>query len=309
MSRRLLAVSLLLCALALGACGLGDSGVANDDVSLLVTSDFGATSMNQIGPAPTEGSDTILSLLRSSLAVGMSPKGAVASIDDVGASAGQGWRFYVNGIGARDDASKVQVAGGDRIWWDRHDTKAAPEVHAVVGSYPEPFVHGQDGKRWTLRVECVRNLDKTPCNDVATRLTQLGVIPGQSLVGADGGEDNQRVLVGPWSGVGVDRAARLLDGGPRVSGVFARFSPDGRHLSLLDPNGRVTRTLGPGTGLVAATRYKDEPPTWFVTGTDVAGVNAAARALDQHVLARHFAVALSGGHAIALPDTAGAATR
>jgi hypothetical protein len=44
---------------------------------------------------------------------------------------------------------------------------------------------------------------------------------------------------------------------------------------------------------------------WVVTGTDEAGVDAAAAALDEGALAGHFAVAVSGGKPIALPDRGG----
>ena len=50
---------------------------------------------------------------------------------------------------------------------------------------------------------------------------------------------------------------------------------------MLDARGRVARTLGAGTGLVAATREKDREPVWFVTGTDEAGVDSAAAAFGE----------------------------
>jgi hypothetical protein len=59
--------------------------------------------------------------------------------------------------------------------------------------------------------------------------------------------------------------------------------------------------LGPGAGLVAATRRFDAPPTWLVTGTDAAGVRAAAELLDDDSLRNHYAVAVEGGEEAALP--------
>jgi hypothetical protein len=41
---------------------------------------------------------------------------------------------------------------------------------------------------------------------------------------------------------------------------------------------------------------------WVVTGTDARGVQAAAGALDEGALAGRFAVAISGGRPVALPD-------
>jgi hypothetical protein len=121
-------------------------------------------------------------------------------------------------------------------------------------------------------------------------------------------QDTLRIIVGPWRAVRGDTTAGLLEKGPAVSGVFARPAADGRSIALLDERGRVTRTLGAGTGLIAATRVKDakeeqvSDPVWVVTGTDEAGVAAAVSALDEGALAGHFAVALSGGRPLGLPD-------
>jgi hypothetical protein len=188
------------------------------------------------------------------------------------------------------------------VWWDRHAGPVVPR--AVIGSYPEPFLHGRNGKRWPTRVECVHSGDKSPCDAVAKRLGEAGVIAGQALTGTEGGEQNLRVLVGPWAGVRSDRAARLLATGPRASGVFARFSADGRHLELLDAGGRVKRTAGPGAGLIAAVRYQDEPPTWLVTGTDAAGVSAAVQAFDEATLGNRFALAVVDDRGEPLPTRA-----
>jgi hypothetical protein len=117
-----------------------------------------------------------------------------------------------------------------------------------------------------------------------------------------------RLLVGPWSAIRLDPAARRLEGGPKVSGVYALPSPKGDHIALLDPTGRKVRSLGPGSGLVAATRFLDQQPTWVVTGSDAVGVDAAAAALDETRLKDHFAVAIENGSGIPLPLPAGGGT-
>ena len=62
------------------------------------------------------------------------------------------------------------------------------------------------------------------------------------------------------------------------------------------------RSAGAGAGLIAATRYMSQPPVWYVTGTDAAGVAAAVQAFDAGTLDDHFAIAVVDDVAIPLPD-------
>ena len=79
-------------------------------------------------------------------------------------------------------------------------------------------------------------------------------------------------------------------------------------MALLDSHGKTVHTQTAGLGLVAALRYQDDQPVWVVTGTDERGVASAARALNAHDLADHFAVATIAGindTVFQLPDIAG----
>jgi len=100
-------------------------------------------------------------------------------------------------------------------------------------------------------------------------------------------------VVGTWSDLRPEVAAELIDHGPSASGVYARFR--GGSLQLLDAAGHAARTLGRGSGLVAATADSQSKPTWFVTGVDPAGVTAAAGAVTPARLDGHFALAVAGG--------------
>ena len=95
---------------------------------------------------------------------------------------------------------------------------------------------------------------------------------------------------------------RQLERGPKASGVYAKPSADGRTITTLDARGHAVARLGAGTGLVAATRFEGGRPVWIVTGTDDAGIAAAATALDQGNLKNRFAVAVTDGRAVALPQ-------
>lgn len=175
------------------------------------------------------------------------------------------------------------------------------QPHAVVGSFPEPLLHGSGGKRYPVVLECASDAGAA-CADVAQRLADADVPAARQLLGTGVGQDTLRVFVGPWRELHGDVALDQLDRGPRASGVFARFAAGGARLELLDARGATVRTLGAGAGLVAATAFAEQAPTWMVTGTDLPGVRAAAGALTAPRLARHRALALAPGTGdIALP--------
>ncbi len=231
--------------------------------------------------------------------------GFVNSID--GLSSGQetgkpvDWFYYVNGVEAPKGAAATNVNPGDHIWWDHHDWSQTDDVPAVVGSFPEPFLNGIEGKRLPVRVECVV-VAGYACQTVTARLRAFNIPAAINQAGSGGAPVTLRVLVGPWVDVGGDLDAASIVSGPRASGVYARFSRDGQTLTLLDQDGRAARTLSAGAGLVAATKRPEDAPVWVVTGTDEAGVKLAAAAFEQSALRNRFAVALTpGGETLPLP--------
>jgi hypothetical protein len=304
---RRLAGTLAICtlaAVALSGCGLG-AGSAPSGVQLTVTDGFGARLVGFWGTPRVRGQETVMSLLIGNARVGTSYGGQfVSSIDGLGGSSGEqpdGWFYFIDGVEGTKGAAAVNVASGERIWWDRHDWSQTESVPAVVGSFPAPFVGGIAGKRLPVRVECARAAGRA-CRTVVARLRALGVgatVATLANAGAGAGAEAQtlRVLVGAWSALEDAPGAAAIARGPRASGVYARFSAGGRSLALLGERGGVAQTLGAGSGLVAATRVGEDAPLWVVTGTSEGGAAAAAEAFDEADLHDRFALAIapSGG--------------
>lgn len=311
MSPRVRTLALVaVAALAVGAAGCGvGAGKGASDVTVTVTRDFGSVPIGARTLEGTPGSETVMRLLQREFSVTTRYGGGfVQSIDGLsGGSAGGrrvDWFYYVNGIEASSGAADAGVDGGDRIWWDRHDWGAAMRVPAVVGSFPEPFVHGTGGRRLPVVLACAPGSDAA-CATVGDRLEALGVPAARSVLGTGAGEKVLRVLVGPWSQVRRDGSATLIADGPRLSGVYVRITGGGATIQTLDARGDPVRRLGPGSGLVAATRLEEQQPTWVVTGTDAAGVRAAASAFREADLRNRFALAVApGGGRLALPERA-----
>ena len=299
------ALLLLVSACVLAGCGVG-AGKEGGDATVLVTRDFGTTEIGRETASGVPAGETAMRLLQRRFDVETRFGGGfVQTIDGLsgGRSGGRevDWFFYVNGIESSAGAQSHKVNDGDVIWWDHHDWSTAMRVPAVVGSFPEPFRSGVDGERLPVRIDCAPASEKV-CDEVQDRLIDAEVEAlSKAAPGTGAGQQTLRLMVGLWKDIRADRAALLLEQGPADSGVFARMSEDGASIELLDQRGEVDRTLRSGAGLVAATRYEDQQPAWIITGTDAAGLAAAAAALDPAVLANRFAVALEDGRSVPLP--------
>jgi hypothetical protein len=300
--KRLRTFAVLIAIVALAGCGLaarrGGSGV-----TLTVTRGFGAESVHTVTRGRVTRAETVMSLLEGAVPVRAgAARGSVESIAGLSAgSSGAAWAYYVNGVAVTTPARSTAVHAGDHVWWDLHDGSTSSARPAVVGSFPEPFIHGVDGKRLPTTLECAADAE-TACGRVAASLTAAGVPVARQLIGTGSGPDTLGVVVGSWRELSSQLGAGLIAQGPAASGVYARFGGRaGRTLELLDARGRVVRTLGAGAGLIAATRDKVSEPTWFVTGTDMAGVTAAASALTERRLHRHFALVVYAGQDLPVP--------
>ena len=288
-------------------CGLG-AGNGVGTVDLTVTREFGAVKMSETSAEANE-SDTVMRFLEGNDEIETRYGGGyVKSIDGVSEDERGGhpydWFFYVNGLESPVGAADVSLKGGEKIWWDIHDWSASQGVPAVVGSWPAPFTTGWEGHDPAVFVECLGG--GAACGTTAKALEAEGAKVG----GAAGGKAPNgaiRVVVGPWTRLRSDPAAKLLEDGPAESGIYANFEGQGGDWRLvgLDEDGKKARTFGADAGLVAATRHFEGPPVWLVTGGTRAAVRAAAEALDTADLRDHYAVASEAGAVTPLPLRSG----
>ena len=290
------ALLLAVCALvSLAGCGLGPGNEQSGDAAAVrVTRDFGTELLSSDRFEKVRDGQTVMRALQSRRNVETRFGGGfVQSIDGLsgqGASDTEDWFYYVNGLEASVGAADYDLSPGDVVQWDYREWGETMDVGAIVGAFPEPFLHGQDAKRFPVRVEC-EDVETQACKSVKASLEEVGVPATGSSLGASGNQDVVRVVVATWARARELPSAKVVEQGPGKSGVFARYRSDGERLDLLDERGETVRAAGPDTGLVAALRPAESEIVWLVTGGDEAGVENAAAAFNADSLRDAFAVA------------------
>jgi hypothetical protein len=101
----------------------------------------------------------------------------VRSIDGVAEDLGKkrSWFWFANGYEADRAATDYRLRKGELEWWDLRSWKHEQRVPVVVGAFPEPFLHGYDGKR---RRAIIVGPDPHAVRPLARRLHARVVVAG-----------------------------------------------------------------------------------------------------------------------------------
>lgn len=174
MNRRLV-IGLLLVVLALAGCGGEGPTAADGTARLWVTRDRGQTVLADVEVAAGQ---SLLRALKSKREVETRYGGSfVQSIDGIDGSARRhkDWFWFVNGLTGDRSAVSYRLRDGDIAWWDYRDWSGDAEtLEVVAGAFPEPFLHGYDGKtrpaavRYApgLRADALRVAQRIATDDV-----------------------------------------------------------------------------------------------------------------------------------------------
>jgi hypothetical protein len=137
----------VLVAVAAAALLAGCGGSGGGKATLWVTRDEGRTLLvDRTVPA---GETALQALDRATDVTTRYGGRFVQSVNGVAGSIAtrHDWFYFVNGIEASRGAQEYTLHPGDVLWWDYRDWgRFGESVSAVVGAFPEPFVHGFGGK-------------------------------------------------------------------------------------------------------------------------------------------------------------------
>ena len=142
MIRRALAALAALVLLA----GCGGAGEEEGTATLWVTRDRGAEILLD---AKVDAGQTLMRALNSKVELETRYGGRfVQAIDGLSGSLEdqRDWFWFVNGYEGDRSASSYRLRDGDVAWLDYRGWQREGEARVVVGAFPEPFLHGYDGK-------------------------------------------------------------------------------------------------------------------------------------------------------------------
>lgn len=142
MIRRALAALAVLVLLA----GCGGAGGEEGTATLWVTRDRGTEVLLDV---KVDAGQTLMRALAAEVELETRYGGRyVQSIDGLAGSLDRqrDWFWFVNGYEGDRSASAYRLRDGDVAWLDYRDWEREGEARVVVGAFPEPFLHGYDGK-------------------------------------------------------------------------------------------------------------------------------------------------------------------
>ena len=277
-------------------------------VRIVATRDFGGELIFD-RVAEIEGGDSAQEALRGVAEVGMAGS-YIEGIEGIYGNQEHYWFYYINGILANVFASGYKLHDGDIEHWDFHDWSYSMHgSSAIIGDFPEPFLHGYAGKVYPTLVAYTGNL-RGEAERLRSRLEELGVrevaIRNATELSSDEKELSNLILVCTSD---FELVAELNEVYDRL-GLFAYF--ENGKLKVLNAKGKVVEEYGAGSGVIQAIQSPWNPKgnwacenvAWMVSGTDEAGVKKAVDALiDRYSEVQYtFAVVVADGGIIKVPQ-------
>ena len=307
-----LRILLLLCALALSGCSTQTSESAGADISVRVvaTQSFGQELMFDETLEVPPGTSAMEALARVADVETAYGGGFVKAINGVRSGGAKGdWFICVNGIRTNVGALDYTLRDGDIQRWDIHDWRFRMFIPAVVGDFPEPFLHGYGGKVYPTVIVYEDGLEEI-ARDLESSLQGLGVVDVSAERMSDLRESERQhsnlILVGTLDCSLVSQLNQPWD---RL-GFFIHFE-DGV-MVVYNSKGGAVAECGPGSGVIQATQSPWNPDgvgacenvVWVVSGTDEAGVKSAVDALiNRHDGFQYAcAVVVADGEIIKVPQ-------
>jgi len=272
-----------------GSTGRGQNAGSEETFSLRISQGYGASTLADEKLSSQPNSSVMDALYRVypdeiETAYGGSYVKGIASLRAELGGLGKpnkDWFFFVNGIFADTGALDYLPQRGEKLWWDYHPWQMFQATNAVIGCYPEPFVHGYRGKTNPTKIFYSAE-GKDLAGQLAEALGTLGVRDvsvmeiSEELIEK---REGPTIVVGVWEALKQIKSLAELNQGSQKNGTFIHFTDSS--IELLDYIGKKGDEVLTGAGVIAASGKAagDENPLWLISGTDKEGVEKAVKLL------------------------------
>lgn len=195
------------------------------------------------------------------------------------------WMYYINGMLSKWFASGYIIRPGDVMVWDFHPWAGAHHgASAIIGSFPEPLLHGYEGRTYPTTVVYGEGF-QGQAQAVARGLQELGVnsvsVTGEAGLSQDQKGSHNLVLI-------ADRSSGMvaeLDAQHVPLGLYAHF--EGGSLWVTNYRFENQQSYGAGSGVIQASQNLWNPlgtgscqtVVFVVSGSDTLGTSRAVEAL------------------------------
>lgn len=191
------------------------------------------------------------------------------------------WFYYINGICPNIGACDYELQNGETVWWDYHAWEMSSANSAVIGCYPEPFIHGYNRKISTITI-----MASSGNQSLAAELEKALREQGAASINIEGLHNEKvmhrsgpTIVVGTWDEFQTIAELDKFNQAYKKTGTGVHFSVKG--LELLDYKGNPKQTITGNAGVIAAfgSGLGDAAPLWLIVGIDQNGLEQALRLL------------------------------
>lgn len=306
----LIILLLLSAVVALSACSPGGTGT-DITVRVVVTQNFGRDLMlDETIEVPT-GASALEALQQVADVETAYGGGFVNTINGVRSQypAQEDWLFYINGISTNKGAAGYILEDGDIQHWDFHDWSFRMFIPAIIGDFPQPFLHGYGGQVRPTVIVYADGL-REEAEALERGLAELGVenvsLKHTGELTDDDKQHSNLILLGTKDSDLVSEMNQAWD----KLGFFVHFE-DGV-MVVHNSRGEVEAEYGAGCGLIQATQSLWNPKgvgacenvVWMASGMDADGVKSAVDALiNRHDHFQYaYAIVIANGEIIKVPQ-------
>jgi len=179
------------------------------------------------------------------------------------------WFYYINGTCSDVGALDYELKSGDTVWWDYHSWKGMNSGNAaVIGLYPEPFIHGYRHKTNSVLIMADTSHEEL-AEWLSDSLTSQG---GKTVVIESMNETEMKnreqpvIVLGLWENLKEFEYIQGLNKNYDKTGSFIHYDSK---IELVNSEGDISQTLEKG---LTVTSYGeglgDENPLWLIMAMD-----------------------------------------